>query len=45
MLKKWLIWAGIAFVIFFVAFKPGAAADFIRSIGALAAEVLSGLTG
>ncbi len=33
MLKKMLIWGGIAFLVFFVAFKPSAAAEVVETLG------------
>lgn len=33
MLKKTLIWGGIAFLIFCVAFRPGIAVDMVRTLG------------
>lgn len=39
MLKKVLVWGGIAFVVFFVAFRPGAAADVIKTLGGTAVDV------
>jgi hypothetical protein len=43
MLKKVLIWGGIAFVVFFVAFRPGAAADVIRTLGTITGDVFQGV--
>lgn len=39
MLKKWLVWAGIAFLVFFVAFRPSAAADVVATLGSTAIEI------
>lgn len=36
MLKKWVIWGGIAFLVFFVAFRPGSAVDVVKTLGATA---------
>lgn len=33
MVKKVLTWAGIAFLIFFVAYRPESAADVFKSLG------------
>ena len=33
MIKKFLIWAGIAFLIFFIAFRPNQSADVFYSLG------------
>jgi hypothetical protein len=41
--KKILTWAGIAFVIFFVAFRPGAAADVVKTLGNTAIDIFHGL--
>ena len=43
MIKKILVWGGIAFVVFFVAFKPGAAGDTVRSLGEVATEIFRGV--
>jgi hypothetical protein len=34
MVKKILTWGGIAFLIFFIAFRPDSAADMFKSLGA-----------
>lgn len=39
MLKKVLVWGGIAFLVFFVAFRPGAAADVVGALGRTAADI------
>lgn len=33
MLKKVLTWGGIAFLIFFIAFRPSAAKDVVETLG------------
>lgn len=33
MLKKVLVWGGVAFLILFIAYSPGAAADVFRALG------------
>lgn len=33
MVKKLLIWGGVAFVILFIAYNPGDAADVFRALG------------
>lgn len=43
MLKKWLVWGGIAFLVFFVAFRPGVAADVIRMLGQTAVDIFEGV--
>lgn len=43
MLKKWLIWAAIAFLVFFVAFRPGAAGDVVKSLGDAAITIFQGV--
>jgi len=43
MLKKILVWGGIAFVVFFVAFRPGAAADVVKTLGNTAVDIFQGV--
>lgn len=43
MLKKIITWGGIAFVVFFVAFRPGAAAEFIGTLGGITADIFQGV--
>lgn len=43
MLKKVLVWGLIAFVIFFIAFKPGAAAAVLGVIGQAAIDIFKGV--
>lgn len=43
MLKKVLVWGGIAFIVFFVAFRPGAAFDVVRMLGDTAATIFQGV--
>ena len=43
MLKKVLIWGGIAFLVFFVAFRPGAAAHVVGEIGSTAVDIFQGV--
>lgn len=43
MLKKWITWGGIAFIVFFVAFRPGAAAEAIAVLGNIAVEIFRGV--
>ena len=43
MLRKVLIWGGIAFVVFFAAFRPGAATDIVRTLGATFGDIMGGM--
>lgn len=43
MLKKVIIWGGIAFIVFFVAFRPGAAGEVIATLGDVAASIFRGI--
>lgn len=43
MLKKILLWGAIAFLLFFVAFKPGNAVDVVRMLGDTAATLFQGI--
>lgn len=43
MLKKFVIWAGIAFVMFFVAFRPAAAGDLVAAIGQATVDIFTGV--
>lgn len=43
MVKKVIVWGGIAFVVFFVAFKPSAAADVIGLLGDTAGDIFRGV--
>lgn len=42
MLKKILTWGGIAFLIFFIAFRPNEAADAFKNIGGGIMDVAEG---
>lgn len=42
-LKKVVTWSLIAFVLFFVAFRPGMAADVVQTLGSVAADILTGV--
>ncbi|MCW6007535.1 hypothetical protein K1W54_23745 [Micromonospora sp. CPCC 205371] len=42
MVKKVLTWGGIAFLIFFIAYNPGSAADVFQSLGNTVADIASG---
>jgi hypothetical protein len=43
MVKKILTWVVIAFVVFFVAFRPGAAADVVKTLGNTTVDIFHGL--
>lgn len=42
LVKKILTWAFVAFLIFFMAFRPDAAADMFRSIGVALMAIFQG---
>ncbi|MEV1287164.1 hypothetical protein SAMN05444365_101489 [Micromonospora pattaloongensis] len=42
MVKKILTWGGIAFLIFFIAFRPDSAADVFKSLGAGIMDIAQG---
>jgi hypothetical protein len=42
MLKKVLAWLGVAFLIFFIAFRPASAAEVFRSIGSGLMDIATG---
>lgn len=41
-MKKVLAWAGIAFLIFFVAYRPNSAADVFKSLGGGIMDIAQG---
>ncbi|RZU73116.1 hypothetical protein EV384_1513 [Micromonospora kangleipakensis] len=41
-MKKVLTWAGIAFLIFFVAYRPSSAADVFKSLGGGIMDIAQG---
>ncbi len=43
MLKKILIWGAIAFVVFFVAFRPGPAGDVVSTLGSVCVDLFHGI--
>jgi hypothetical protein len=43
MLKKILVWGGIAFVVFFIAFRPGAAGQVVSDLGDVFVAVFGGI--
>ena len=42
MVKKVLTWGGIAFLIFFVAYRPQSAAEVVKSIGGGIMDIATG---
>jgi hypothetical protein len=42
MAKKVFTWGGVAFLIFFIAFRPAAAAEVFRSIGTSIMDIATG---
>jgi hypothetical protein len=42
MVKKVLTWGGIAFLIFFVAYRPQSAAEVVKSIGGALMDIAGG---
>lgn len=44
MVKKILTWGGIAFLIFFIAFRPDSAADMFKSLGAGVMDLATGFS-
>ena len=42
MVKKVLTWSGVAFLIFFIAFRPVSAAEVFKSIGASIMDIATG---
>lgn len=43
MLKKILVWGGIAFLVFFVAFRPGSAVDVVKTLGEAVVSIFEGV--
>jgi hypothetical protein len=43
MVKKILVWGGLAFLIFFVAFRPDAAATVVKSMGGTVMDIAQGV--
>lgn len=43
MLKKVITWGAIAFVVFFVAFRPAAAGEVIATLGDMTASIFRGV--
>ncbi|WP_329104678.1 hypothetical protein OG792_30430 [Micromonospora sp. NBC_01699] len=44
MVKKVLTWGGIAFLVFFVAFRPDSAADVFKSLGGGVMDIAQGFS-
>jgi hypothetical protein len=42
MVKKILTWGGIAFLLFFIAYRPDSAADVFQSLGSTVADIGEG---
>jgi len=42
MVKKVLTWVGVAFLIFFVAYRPNSAADVFKSLGGGIMDIAQG---
>lgn len=43
MLKRVLVYAGITFIVFFVAFKPAAAGSAVKKLGETFVDILQGI--
>ncbi|NUT21454.1 MAG: hypothetical protein HOV77_19945 [Hamadaea sp.] len=43
MVKKILVWGGLAFLIFFVAFRPDSAANVVKSMGGTVMDIAQGV--
>ncbi|MGA8114660.1 MAG: hypothetical protein WCA46_13425 [Actinocatenispora sp.] len=43
MIKKILTWGGLAFVIFFIAYKPNSAATVAKTLGGGIVNILTGV--
>lgn len=44
MVKKVLTWAGVAFLIFFIAYRPSSAADVFKSLGGGIVDIAQGFS-
>lgn len=42
-MKKALIWIAVAFVVFFIAYRPSAAANLVKSVGAVLVDIANGI--
>lgn len=43
MVKKFLAWASLAFLLFFIAYRPQAAASVFRSLGSGVVDIAEGV--
>jgi hypothetical protein len=43
MVKKIATWGGIAFLLFFIAYRPDSAADVFQSLGSTVADIGTGI--
>jgi hypothetical protein len=43
MIKKIMTWGGIAFLIFFVAFRPDSAANVVKALGGTVMDIAQGV--
>jgi len=43
MVKKILTWGAVAFMIFFIAFRPDAAANVVKSLGGTVMDIAQGM--
>lgn len=43
MVKKLLTWGAVVFLIFFIAYRPDAAASVFRSLGAVVVDIAQGI--
>lgn len=41
--RRFIAWGGIAFIVFFVAFRPDAALDVVKTLGAVVIDILTGV--
>lgn len=42
-MKKIFTWGGIAFLLFFIAYRPDSAADVFQSLGSTVADIAQGM--
>jgi hypothetical protein len=43
MLRKILVWGGVAFLIFFIAFRPDSAANVVKALGGTMMDIAQGV--
>jgi hypothetical protein len=43
MLKKIALWGGVAFLIFFIAFRPDSAANVVKALGSTVMDIAQGV--